>query len=45
MQYMDFLQQQRLLMIIMDRVTLTPEGRAFLAYRVWTGDTMEKPKQ
>lgn len=42
-QYINFLEAQGLVLRIIDRVTLTPEGKAFLAYRVWTGDTMKKP--
>jgi hypothetical protein len=41
-QYMKFLNQNGLIMVIVDRVTLTPEGRAFLAYLVWSGDTVKK---
>lgn len=42
-QYMVYLEAQGLVLRIMDRVTLTPEGKSVLGYLVLTGDTMKRP--
>jgi hypothetical protein len=41
-EYLLFLQNSGLVTKIGDRLSITPEGKAFLAYRVFFGDTMKK---
>jgi hypothetical protein len=41
-QYLAFLEHQGLVSRTGNRLSITPEEKALLAYRVWIGDTLPK---